>query len=115
MTADERCIDYRGQIVMISRAVRAHIVDRHPEVEPYLAQLCDVLSDPDLVYSRARTKTHLYYKHGICSGEFTGAYLVAYVRYNDSGDRSVGTAYSTSTPASGDVNIYDRYDRRDLL
>ena len=106
MNTVDHCIDYRGRRIEFPRSAVRHIQDKHSEIDSYLSRICDVLAEPDLVYSRGNTNTHLYYKLGVCSGEFTGRYLVVYVRYNNGG-LHIRTAHSTSTPIRGDFLIYD--------
>lgn len=103
----EHCIDYRGRRIEVTDAARRHILNRHPEMAPYLSRICEALAEPDLVYSRRRPDTHLYYKLGVCSDEFTSSYFVVYVRYNTVG-RWVTTAHSTSVPNNVDFLIYER-------
>jgi hypothetical protein len=100
--------DYARRDTEVSSLVLNHIVERHPELAPYLDRIPDVLQAPDDVYSRQRTKCHLFYKLGICERELSGAFMVVIVRYNDAGQRQVRTAYATYTPAAGDVLIYPR-------
>ena len=91
----DHCIDYRARRIEFPERTRSHILRRHPEMDPYLPRICEVLSDPDLVFSRPGSNTHIYYKSGICSDEYTSSYFVVYVRYNGR-RRVVETAYSTA-------------------
>ena len=66
---NEQCIDYRGRIVEFSKTARRHIINRHPDVYQYVSNICEVLSNPDFVFSRQGTDTHIFYKSGICADE----------------------------------------------
>ena len=76
-------------------------------MDPYLSRTCEVLSSPDLVFSRPGNNTHIYYKSGVCSDEYTSSYFVMYVRYNGAG-RAIETAYSTAYLPVNAFIIYQR-------
>ena len=107
MYVPDHCIDYRGRRIEFPDKSRRHILRNHPAIAPYLSRICEVLSEPDLVYSRSRSNTHLYYKLGICSDQFNGRFMVVYVRYNNF-NRWVATCHSTSHPATADFLIFQR-------
>ena len=93
MNLPDNCIDYRGRQIEFPPSTARHISNRHPEVYVYLPRICEVLANPDLVFSRPSENTHIYYKRGIYSDDDGPKYLIVYVRYN--GDRSVRTAHAT--------------------
>ena len=90
--------NYRGQTVEFSGNVRNHILERHPEMYAYIDEVWNVLANPDLVYSHVRTKTHWYYKLGICKEREAGTYMLVIVGYNDEGYRWVKTCHSILNP-----------------
>ena len=108
MGEDQNCIDYRGQNIVFTENVRRHILQRHPEMDTYIAEVCNVLAAPDLVYSLQRTKTHWYYKFGVCRGLEAGTFMLVIVGYNDAGAHRVKTAYPILSPAvtSADYLVY---------
>ena len=70
-----------------------HILSGHPDIGPYLPEICDVLAAPDYVFTRPARNTHIYCKDGILPEELP-RYFVVYVQYNgDNGTRSIATAY----------------------
>ena len=110
MDLPDHCIDYRGRRIEFPQSSVYHISRRHPEVYAYLPRICEVLTDPDYVFSRPGENTHIYYKWGICADEYTGPYFVVYVRYN--GDRTVATAHSITTFPLRSYLIYQRKTER---
>ena len=106
MQLPEHCIDYRDRRIEFPNSAVRHILDGHPEMDPYLVRICEALADPDFVFSRPNENTHFYYKQGICSDENTGAYFVVFVRYN--GTRAVRTAHSSSRFPYNSYLIYQR-------
>ena len=98
MAGDQNCINYRGQTVLFAENVRSHILVRHPEMDAYIDEVCNVLAGPDRVDSLARTKTHWYYRLGICRDHEAGTYLLVVVGYNDNGMHWVKTSYPIFSP-----------------
>ena len=93
MDLPDHCIDYRGRRIEFPQLAVRHISRRHPEVYTYLPRICEVLADPDFVFSRPSENTHIYYRMGIYTDEHSPKYLIVYVRYN--GERTVRTAHAT--------------------
>ena len=67
-------------------------------MEAYLDEVCHVLAVPDLVYSHVRTKTHWYYKLGVCRDREAETYMLVIVGYNDEGVRWVKTCHAILNP-----------------
>ena len=105
-----RCVDFSGRNVLVTQSVATHIRRRHPEMIPFLDDVCEVLRAPDFVYRRARVGSHLFYKLGVLSGKLARTYIVVIVRYNEADEGTVRTMYPTTRPATGDdlVHIGER-------
>jgi hypothetical protein len=106
-----QCTDFSGRTVSLTRSVATHIGERHPEMVPFLRDVCAVLAAPDLVYLRPRVSSHLFYKLGILTGKLSNIYMVVIVRYNEVGEGEVRTAYPTTIPANSDTLIHVRPGR----
>ena len=93
---------------MFAENVRRHILQRHPEMNAYIDEVCNVLATPDFVHTLQRTKTHFYYKLGICRDYEAGTYMLVRVGYNDSGDHWVKTSHPIVYPVvtPGHYHIY---------
>lgn len=102
------CTDFSGRRVYLTQRVANHIQERHREMAPFLARVCDVLSVPDFVYLRLRTDSYLFYKLDVLTGKLVNTYMVAIVRYNEVGEGEVRTVYPTTRPASGDELVHLR-------
>ena len=74
---------------------------------PYLPDICEVLADPDYVFTRPARNTHIYCKAGILPEEFPQHFTV-YVRYNDRGERGIATAFPSRRLPATEVQIYPR-------
>ena len=98
MAGDQNCTNYRGQNVEFAENVRRHILQRHPEMDAYIDEVCNVLAAPDLVDSLPRTKTHWYYRLGICRDHEAGTYMLVIVGYNDDGSHWVKTSHPILSP-----------------
>ena len=99
------CTDIWAYPVTLTLSRADHIRSGHPEIGSFLPRVCDVLSEPNLVYLRPRVGSYLFYRLGILAGRLAGAYMVVVVRYNESGG-SGRTFYATTRPATGDSLVY---------
>jgi hypothetical protein len=70
-----------------------HILVRHPEVGPYLAQIEDTVHAPDCVFSsEVRSDAKIFYKRHSDTGAYRQLYLKVVVGYDES-PAMVLTAY----------------------
>lgn len=106
-----QCTDFSGRTVNLTRNVATHIGERHPEMVPFLPDVCAVLAAPDLVYQRPRVSSYLFYKLGVLAGTLSNTYMVVVVRYNEVGMGEVRTAYPTTRPANSDTLVQVRPGR----
>ena len=102
------CLDCWGQSVSVGQDLFGHVALRHPEMEPFLTRICEVLEAPDFIYTRPRTQSYLFYKLGILTGRLYNTYMVGIVRYGLIGEATVRTVYPTTQPARGDLLSFVR-------
>ena len=100
-------MDYRGRTIAFSEYALNHILSGHPDIGPYLPEICEVLADPDYVFTRPAQNTHIYCKDGILPEELS-RYFTVYVRYNDRGGRGITTAFPSRRLPAAEVQIYPR-------
>jgi len=106
-----QCTDFSGRTVHLTQRVATHIGERHPEMVPFLHDVCAVLATPDLVYRRPRVSSYLFYKLGVLTDPLSNTYMVVVVRYNEIGMGEVRTVYPTTSPANGDILMQVRPGR----
>lgn len=85
--------DKFSHILTLPDAQWKHIIEQHPEVEPYRERLADVLKSPDFVKkSKKDINTFLYYKY--YNDIYQGKYLL--VVADTALQKEVLTCYSKS-------------------
>ena len=99
-------VDPRGIRIRLTPGRLAHILEIHPEVERYLSEVRQAVTDPDIIQrSRRRGDTHLYYwLRPRDVGRYSGLYVVAIVRVSVA--RKAGriwTAYLSRRVGKGEV------------
>ena len=93
-------IDKFRNIIKLTDKQWSHILEEHPEIEPYKNRLLEVLSKPDLVKISKRNKdTFLYYR--FYKDIYKGKYLLVVARTKD--NPMLLTCYITDRIKEGDI------------
>ena len=97
---EKEFIDKFRNIIKLTDKQWSHIVEEHPEIEPYKNRLLEVLSNPDLVKRSKRNKdTFLYYRY--YKDIFKGKYLLVVARTKSKS--MLLTCYITDRIKKGDL------------
>ena len=97
---EEEFLDKFRNTITLTDKQWSHIIEEHPEIQPYKNRLSEVLSKPDLVKRSRRNKdTFLYYR--FYKSIYKGKYLLAVARTKD--NPMLLTCYITDRIKEGDV------------
>ncbi len=85
------CRDWLDRVVRLTQKTFDAHVPRHPEIEEYLAEAQQTISDPDVVMEADNGAT-LIYRFGITQDRpFNLLYLMVAIYYHLDDDESIGT------------------------
>ncbi len=99
--------DKDGNVVQLTtERSELHVVVRHPEVEPYLEQIKQLIESPNIVTKDSRGVYHLSRLAAVEESRFRGLYLEVVVRYrrrSSGAEGEVLTIFFNARPPKGDL------------
>ena len=97
---EEEFLDKFRNTITLTDKQWSHIIEEHPEIQPYKNRLSEVLSKPDLVKRSKRNKDIFLYYH-YYKDIYKGKYLLAVARTRDK--PLLLTCYITDRIKKGDL------------